>query len=96
MAHQLTHDEDRHLHVEDQFAHFQRRRVVVAHQIADQVAAVGYGARAFAVGHAGREFDGFIASHVVDQADESVIQVFDVTVIVTDLMRKSCHVFPSN
>src|SRR5262245_49412113 len=70
----LARQEDRQLAVQLQLAHLERRRVAVAHQVADQPAILVHALRAPAVGHARRLHDGAVVAHVVDHAYEAVVE----------------------
>ena len=60
--------------VELDLAHLERRRVAVPEEVADQGAVLGGLLGAVAVGDPGGLDDGGVASHVVDDADEPVME----------------------
>ena len=70
----LPGDEDRQLHVQLELAHLERARVPVAHQVVDQAAVVADLLGAAAVGHPRRLHDRGVVAHVVDDADEAVVE----------------------
>jgi hypothetical protein len=74
VADPLARDEDRQLDVQLDLAHLERRRVPVAHQVADQAGVVARGLRARAVADARGLDDRAIVAHVVDDADEAVVE----------------------
>ena len=74
MADPLPRDEDRQLHMVFDLAHLKRGGVPVPHQIADQPGIFGSPPSAAAIGHAGGLHDGVVVAHIVDDADEAVIQ----------------------
>src|SRR5882672_4794090 len=74
MADPLARHEDRQLHVVLDLAHLERRRMAMPHQVVDQPAVLADLLGAAAVAHPGGLHDGSIVSHVVDDADKSVIE----------------------
>ena len=74
VADPLPRHEDRQLHVVFDLAHLERRGVPVPHQVADQPGILADPARAAAVDDPRRLHDGRVVAHVVDDADEAVIE----------------------
>ncbi len=74
MADPLARHEDRQLHVVLDLAHLERRRVTVPHEIVDEAAILADLLGAAAVAHPRGLHDGGIVAHVVDDADEAVIE----------------------
>ena len=70
----LPGDEDRELDVELDLAHLKRRTVAVAHQVADEPTVVAQLGGAAPVRHPRRLHDGTVVAHVVNDADEAVIE----------------------
>ena len=70
----LPGDEDRQFDVELDLAHLERCGVPVPHQVADQSFVVADRFRALAVGDPGRLHHGRVVPHVVDHADEAVVE----------------------
>ncbi len=70
----LAGDKDGQFDVQLDLAHLERGRVPVAHQVADQPFVVLHRFGAFAVGHARRLTDRGIVAHIVDDADEAVVE----------------------
>ena len=70
----LARHEDRQLHVQLDRAHLERRGVPVAHQIADQPAILADPPGAAAVGDARGLNHGGVVAHVVDDADEAMVE----------------------
>ena len=70
----LPGDENRQFDVKLDLAHLERGGVPVAHQVADQSGILLYPLGAAAIGDPGRLHDGVVISHVVDDADEAVIE----------------------
>ena len=70
----LAGDEDGEFDVELDLAHLEGRRVPVAHEVADQALVIGDGLGALAIADAGGLGDGGVVAHVVDDADEAVIE----------------------
>ena len=70
----LPGDEDRQLHVQLDLAHLEGRGVPVAHQVVDQAAVVADLLGAAAVGDPRRLHDGGVVAHIVDDADEAVVE----------------------
>ena len=56
------------------FAHFERRRMIVAHQVANQALIVSQFLGPCAVRNPGSLNDGLVVSHIVDDADKTVVQ----------------------
>src|SRR2546426_2567078 len=74
VADPLSRYEDRQLDVELQLHHFERRRVLMPHQVADEPAVLADALRAEAVADARRLHDRGVAPHVVHEVDETVIE----------------------
>ena len=74
VADPLPRDEDRQFDVVLDLAHLERRRVAVPHQIVDQAAILADPLGAAAVGDARRLHDRGVVAHVVDDADEAVVE----------------------
>ena len=74
VADPLARHEDRQLHVVLDLAHLERRRVAVPHEIVDQAAVLADLLGAAAVGDARGLHDGGVVAHVVDDADEAVVE----------------------
>jgi hypothetical protein len=74
VADPLAGDEDGQLDVELDFAHLERGRVPVAHEVADQALVIGDRLGALAIADAGGLRDGAVVAHVVDDADKAVVQ----------------------
>lgn len=76
VADPLAGDEDGQFDVELDLAHLERGGVPVAHEVADQALIVLDMFGAGAVGDAGGLHDGGVVAHVVDDADEAVVEDF--------------------
>ena len=74
VADPLAGDEDRQLDVELDLAHLERGRVPVAHEIADEAFVVLHRLGAAPVADAGGLGDGGVVAHIVDDADEAVVE----------------------
>ena len=74
VAEPLACDEDRRLDVQLELAHLEGRRVAMAQEVADQRAVLPHMPRACAVGDPRRLHDGGIVAHVVNHADEAVVE----------------------
>jgi hypothetical protein len=74
VADPLPRHEDRQLHMVLDLAHLERRRVAVPHQIVDEAAILADLPGAAAVADPRGLHHGGIVAHVVDDADEAVIQ----------------------
>ena len=74
MADPLARHEDRQLHVVLDLAHLERRRVAMPHEIVDETAILADLLGAAAVAHPRGLHHGGIVAHVVDDADEAVIE----------------------
>ena len=74
VADPLPRDEDRQLHVELDLAHLERRGVRVAQQIVDEPGVIAALLGAFSVGDACGLYDRRVVAHVVDDADEAMIE----------------------
>ena len=74
MADPLARHEDRQLDVQLDLAHLEGRGVPVAHEVADEAAVAPPPLAAAAVGDARRLHDGLVVAHVVDHADETVVE----------------------
>ena len=70
----LARHEDGQLDVVLDLAHFEGRRVAVAHEVVDQPGVVAGLARALAVRNAGRLDHRRVVAHVIDDADEAVVE----------------------
>jgi hypothetical protein len=84
----LSGDEDRHLDVDLDIAHFHRAGMPVADQVADQPPILVHGLGAGAVGDTRGLHDGCVRSHVVDEADKAVIKNRDVLGITDDVILR--------
>src|SRR5688500_10214987 len=80
----LPRHEHRHRAVELEPHHLARRGVPVPAEVADQAARLRRLPRAVAVGNARRALDRVVASHVVDQRDEAVVE--DGEIAAQDLL----------
>ena len=74
MTDPLSSHEDRQLDVELQLHHFERRCVLMPHQVTDEPAVLADTLRAEAIADARRLHDRGVAPHVVDEVDEAVIE----------------------
>ena len=74
MTNPVAGDENRQLDMQFDFAHFKRRSVAVPHQIIDKPFDLRSLLCSAAVRHARRLNDCRVVAHIVDDADESVIQ----------------------
>ena len=74
VADPLAGDEDRQLDVVLDLAHLERRRVAVAHEVVDQPPVLAHPLGALAVGDPRRLHDRPVIAHVIDDADEAVVQ----------------------
>ena len=74
MANPLPPAIHRHAHQQLDLGHFERRRMPMPHQVANQPAIVRDLARAFAVADAGGLHDRLVVAHHVDQAHEAVVE----------------------
>src|SRR5690625_1307029 len=74
MTNPLAGDENRQLDVKLYLAHLEGRRMAMAHQVADQPAVFLHPLGASAVGDASRLDDRCIVTHVVDDANEAMIE----------------------
>ena len=70
----LARDEDRHLDVEREDDLLEGARVLVAHQVVDERAVLADRLRPLAVRHPGGLHDACIASEVVDEAHEALVE----------------------
>ena len=74
MADPLAGHKDGQFDVEFDLAHLERGGVPVPHEVADQAFVVLHRFGAFAVGHAGGVGDCSVVAHVINDADEPVIE----------------------
>ena len=74
MADPLPRDEDRQLHMIFDLAHLEGRRMTMPHQILDEAAILVHALRALAVRDARRLHHCRIVAHVIDHANEAVIE----------------------
>ncbi len=74
VADPLARDEDRQFDVQLDLAHLERGRVPVPHQVPDQPGIVAGLFRPGAIADAGGLHDGGVVAHVIDHADQPVVE----------------------
>ena len=74
MADPLAGHEDRQLHVKGQDHLFERRRVLVPHEVVDEGLVLPHGLGALPVQDARRRHDALVAPHVIHEPDEALVQ----------------------